>query len=93
MRNVSCCGTDCDACEYYGAQCAGCNACQGKVFYTPEKACPIYECVRNQKGLKNCGQCKELPCAIWKKTRDPQFTDEEFEENIASRVKMLQEEQ
>lgn len=90
MSDISCCGTNCSTCYCYGNMCNGCNASSGKVFHTQEgKACSIYECVINQKHFKNCGGCKEMPCAIWRNTRDPKFTDEEFEENIAARVQML----
>ncbi len=90
MKNISCCGTDCSGCGFYGKNCTGCNQCEGKVFYVPQgKTCPIYECVVIQKQQKNCGTCKELPCAIWKRNRDPKYTDEEFEQNIQERIRML----
>lgn len=90
MKDVSCCGTDCSVCRFYEKRCAGCNQCEGKVFHAPEgKACPIYDCVVNQKKQKHCGTCSELPCDIWKKTRKPKFTDEEFEQNIRERIMML----
>lgn len=90
MQDLSCCGTDCSSCGCYGNMCAGCNACEGKVFHAPEgKACSIYECVINKNKFKNCGQCGEIPCLIWKNTRDPQFSDEEFAENVNRRVRAL----
>ena len=90
MNGLSCCGTDCRICRCYGNLCKGCNECKGEVFHAPEgKACPIYECVVSQKGMKHCGQCQEIPCAIWKNTRDPKFTDEEFEESVQNRMKAL----
>jgi len=42
-----------------------------------------------KNNFENCGQCKALPCSIWQSTRDPAFSDEEFAESIASRVKAL----
>lgn len=36
-----------------------------------------------------CDQCKEVPCAIWRATRDPKFTDEEFEANVEGRINAL----
>lgn len=90
MKNISVCGTDCGTCDYFGKMCKGCNDCEGKVFHAPEgKACPLYECVRNDKGMQNCGQCKEAPCRIWYSTRDPHFSDEEFEKNIQMRIQTL----
>lgn len=87
---LSVCGTDCSVCYCFGNMCNGCNACEGKVFHAPEgKACPIYNCVRNEKGMHDCGKCGEAPCKIWFDTRDPKFTDEEFNENVAMRVQAL----
>lgn len=89
-QEFSVCGADCAACYCYGKMCRGCNACGGRVFHAPEgKACPIYECVVNHKGLKDCGRCGEVPCHIWKDTRDPKYTDEEFAENVRGRVEAL----
>lgn len=68
----------------------GLNDCS---FHAPEgKACPIYDCVRNNKCMQNCGECGEVPCKIWFDTRDPKFSDEEFNENIAMRVQVLKKE-
>lgn len=62
----------------------------GKVFHAPDgQACPIYECVVNQKDMKGCGECEHIPCEIWRKTKDPAFTEEEFERNIQERVDRL----
>ena len=90
---ISVCGTDCSACYCFGERCNGCNSCEGKVFYMPEgKNCPIYDCVRNNKCMQNCGECGEVPCKIWFDNRDPKFSDEEFNENIAMRVQALKKE-
>lgn len=68
----------------------GCRECQGKVFHqTDGKACAIYECTVQEKGLIHCGQCDQLPCEIWMKIRDPKYSDEEFEENVRMRVQAL----
>lgn len=89
-ENISVCGTDCGACSFFGGLCRGCNECQGRVFHAPAGcACPIYACVREKKGLRNCAQCPDLPCSLWKSTRDPSFTDEQFAANIAGRVDNL----
>ena len=93
QESISVCGTDCSACGCFGQMCNGCNACEGKVFHAPEgQACPIYDCVKNTKGMRHCGQCGEVPCKIWLATRDPKYTDEEFQENVAARVQMLRKE-
>lgn len=91
--NISVCGADCSACSCFGKMCAGCNDCAGKVFHVPEgKACPIYECVKNDKGLSDCGKCGAIPCKIWLKTRDPKYSDEEFQQNINLRMEALRNE-
>lgn len=92
ILNFSCCGTECDACDFYQKECSGCNECQGKVFYAPKgKACPIYTCSVQKHYYVTCGGCEQLPCAIWKATRDPQLSEEEFEKSIQDRVQNLKE--
>ena len=87
---LSCCGTDCSACYCYGEMCKGCNEHKGKVFHAPEgKACPIYECAKNKSCLYSCRECAKIPCEIWYKTRDPKFSDEEFQKDVEERVQRL----
>lgn len=89
-NTLSCCGSECTECEFFGTMCQGCNASLGKVFHAPEgQACPIYECAINQKKLKGCGACSNVPCDIWRQTKDPSFSDEEFEQNIRERIERL----
>lgn len=87
---ISVCGTDCSTCGCFGNLCNGCNSCEGKVFHAPE-GCHIYQCIIHEKNLENCGQCKEAPCDIWRATRDPKYSDEEFDKNIAERMQKLRE--
>ena len=54
-----------------------------------EFADDTYDCVRNNKCMNDCGECAEIPCKIWHDTRDPKFSDEEFNENIAMRMQTL----
>lgn len=90
MSDMSCCGTDCSQCGYYGGLCKGCNACKGKVFYCePGKACSIYECVIQKKKYHDCSVCPNIPCDIWKANRDPKYSDEEFETSINERIANL----
>lgn len=90
MGNLSVCGTDCSKCYCYGKMCTGCNECEGRVFHEPEdKACAIYDCTVNGKGMKNCGECSKVPCEIWMNTRDPKFSDKEFEDNVKMRIEAL----
>ncbi len=88
MSLMSVCGTDCSVCYCYGEMCSGCSACEGKVFHAPN-GCTIYNCVVHENKLKDCGKCDKMPCDIWRATRDPKYSDEEFEQNIAMRVQAL----
>ncbi|NLL72322.1 MAG: DUF3795 domain-containing protein [Clostridiales bacterium] len=87
---MSVCGTDCSTCYCYEEKmCNGCNEAKGKVFHMAEgKACRIYDCTVNNKH-GHCGNCDKLPCDIWRSTRDPKFTDQEFDENIRERMANL----
>lgn len=45
--NVSICGVDGSACKEFGVNCLGCNAIEGKVFWSAYKGlnnCPMYHC-------------------------------------------------
>lgn len=86
--SISVCGTDCSACYCYGSMCSGCNTCEGNVFHC-SGVCSIYQCVVHEKNMKDCGECCKAPCDIWRATRDPKFSDEEFEQNIAGRIQTL----
>lgn len=89
-NTISCCGTECRECGCYGTVCRGCNESLGKVFHAPEgQACPIYECSVDHKKLRGCGDCSMAPCDIWKKTKDPSLSEEEFERNIQERLGRL----
>lgn len=86
------CGIDCTTCNDLGKTCAGCKEIKGKVFWTAYfgiDICPIYDCSVNQKGLKHCGECSELPCQIYYDSKDPSLTDEEHEKSIMDRAKIL----
>lgn len=98
--NISVCGIDCDiACEICNKHeelatnhCKGCNAIEGKIFWTKYlgiDTCPIYNCCVNEKQLEHCGKCEELPCDIYFNTKDPSISDEEFEQSIKERSDLL----
>lgn len=92
ILGISCCGTECRRCGYYGAMCKGCNESQGKVFHAPEgKACPIYGCSVNRNRFVNCGECGQLPCSVWNAVKDPMLSEQEFENSIMERVRNLKE--
>ena len=100
-KNVSVCGIDCaaicDTCNEHNVEfaekpCKGCNEEKGKLFWTKYlglDTCPIYNCCVNEKQLKHCGVCSELPCNIYFNTKDPSFSDEEFQQSIRNRVSVL----
>ena len=90
ILGLSCCGTDCAACSFYGKQCPGCNACGGKGFHAPKgQPCPIYTCCANRRRFATCASCPDIPCQVWRDTRDPSLSDEAFEQSIADRVARL----
>lgn len=92
LLGLSCCGAECTACGCYQTLCPGCNEACGRVFHAPEgKPCPIYQCAVNRKRAVTCGSCDRLPCAIWKATRDPSLSEEEFEASIRQRMQHLKE--
>ena len=88
------CGLSCECCGHYSVECGGCKAARGAVYWTAYcgmECCPIYACAR-EKGLDHCGQCRDLPCAIWDSLRDPDETPEQTEKSIAERLRRLQDE-
>ena len=90
--NLSPCGINCDECPLK-EQCGGsCVACEGKPFYIKDfgfETCMIYDCAVNQKNLKTCGECAELPCQIWYDWKDPDMTEEAHLQSIKDRSEIL----
>ena len=86
---ISVCGSDCGKCYCFGEMCKGFSSCKGRVFHAGGEECPIYACCVTKHGFSDCLECGNIPCGIWQKTRDPKFTDEEFEKNIAERMETL----
>lgn len=91
-KDISICGSNCDKCYCLESRvCKGCNRCKGVVFHAGGRECPIYNCCVTKHRFKSCLECDKIPCDIWNATRDPKFTDEEFEKNITNRVGLLKE--
>ena len=90
-KNISICGSDCSACYCFEQKmCNGCNECKGRVFHCSEgQECSIYHCCVSVHNYSNCLECKDIPWDIWKKTRDPKFSDAKFEKNIMDRIELL----
>ncbi|NQV19089.1 MAG: DUF3795 domain-containing protein [Armatimonadetes bacterium] len=94
MKNLSKCGVCCSIdCKAYKIECDGCNELEGSVSWAKfygKILCPIYECAE-QNGFLSCKECGKVPCEIWISTRNPVFTDEEFQADIDSRLKNFEE--
>lgn len=90
---LSTCGLKCNECEFWEKTCAGCRNVKGSPFWAvemiPSKVCPLYDCAVNQRGLKDCGDCAELPCASFLQMKDPAISDEEHQRMIGVRVALL----
>ncbi len=91
--NLSTCGIDCGVCEHLNKTCTGCKSTFGKPFWTKfdgmPPVCPLYDCAVNKKGYKDCGDCSELPCKLFLEMKDPNYTDEQHQEALKTRVKNL----
>jgi hypothetical protein len=86
------CGLDCRSCDFLGDKCQGCGYVDGKPFWTvavPSGVCPFYDCCRNRKKLEHCGLCDDFPCKMFPEVRDPNMSDEEFQESLAERQTAL----
>lgn len=90
ILNLTVCGTECETCSFFGDMCKGCNGCNGRVFHAQNgKPCRIFACCVNKHRYVTCKSCSDLPCSIWRETRDPNLSDAEFEESLAIRVANL----
>ncbi len=87
---TSACGINCNECAFFNKECKGCFEVSGKTFWASdinEKGiCPLFDCSINKKGYKDCGQCADLPCKIFKEMKDPNISDVEHMESIEKRV-------
>ena len=86
------CGTYCGTCRYYKLRCEGCGAVKGKPFWVKEyhrEVCRLYDCAVNHKRLAHCGECAELPCAIFTKSADPSLTPAQAEASRTARIREL----
>lgn len=92
---LSSCGLICSECEFYGKQCEGCYQVKGSTFWAkemmPDKTCPLFKCAINEKGFTSCGDCRELPCQLFRSMKDPASTDEEHQKSLVLRVQRLKE--
>lgn len=91
---MSPCGADCSICDYYPKECADCFEIEGKIFWAEfvgADICPIYDCAVNDRALKHCGTCAELPCRRYLDNKDPAYTEEEHITETNRRAVLLKE--
>lgn len=90
---LSTCGLVCDECEFYNKTCTGCRNVKGSTFWAkemmPSKVCPLYDCSVNTRKYKDCGDCAELPCKMFREMKDPNSTEEEHQKSLLTRVSRL----
>jgi hypothetical protein len=90
---LSACGLICDECSFFGKECVGCKIVKGQTFWAkemmPDHTCPLFNCSANVKQLNDCGSCAELPCAMFRKMKDPNSTEEEHQLSLVQRVDRL----
>jgi hypothetical protein len=90
---VSACGLICNECHFFRKECAGCFNVSGSPFWakdiTQNGVCPLYDCSINERGYKNCGDCKELPCTMFTDLKDPNVSEEEHRKALEKRVAIL----
>ena len=87
-KHAPVCGIYCGHCDFLGRQCSGCGYVKGKPFWTsqiPSGVCPLYDCCHNQMQLEHCGLCEQFPCKSFMGLRDPNMSDEEFQNSLKSR--------
>lgn len=93
MIDLACCGCRCDTCPAYTNSCAGCNALAGKPEWVDEfgfHQCAFYTCCVVEKGLSHCGQCREMPCALFYEYNDPSQSQEQLDQWLALRISELE---
>lgn len=91
---MSPCGVDCSTCRIFQKECNGCFEIQGKAFWTEfidDDICAIYDCAVNEKKLKHCGSCGELPCRHYFDLADPSYPEEKHIEDTNRRAVLLKE--
>jgi Protein of unknown function (DUF3795) len=90
---LSVCGLKCDECEFFNKTCTGCVDVKGCTFWAkemmPARVCPLFDCAVNKKKFRNCGDCAELPCKMFREMKDPKTTDEEHQKMLLQRVALL----
>jgi len=74
------CGYSCSGCDHHKKECSGCEATQGKPFWTEYASverCPVFDCCVNKSGLPHCGKCPDLMCERFSRFKDPDMSEEQ----------------
>ena len=86
------CGYSCTGCDHYTRECRGCEPTKGKPFWTVyvgADCCPVYDCCVNERKLPHCGKCPDLMCERFTRFKDPDMTDEQAAECLATMEREL----
>lgn len=84
------CGAVCTGCGRFPKECGGCRKIEGKVFwlqYAGMPICPIYSCCVQERKMKDCGSCGNLPCSRF--VKDPTVSDDQNTENLKKMLSNL----
>jgi hypothetical protein len=87
------CGVYCGSCHLLGDSCLGCGYVDGSPFWVASvgmTVCPLHSCCRNEKRLEHCGLCDGFPCELFLGMRDPDMSEEQFQESLRSRREALE---
>ncbi|MDD3095613.1 MAG: DUF3795 domain-containing protein [Candidatus Neomarinimicrobiota bacterium] len=95
--NLASCGLICDECPFFQKECPGCFNTRGQPFWAKDVSekgiCPLFDCAVNQKAYRNCGDCSQLPCAMFLELKDPNISDAEHEKSLKLRIGNLRKSQ
>lgn len=86
------CGYSCSDCEHHNKECQGCIKTKGKPFwiaYAGIGQCAIFDCCTTEKKLPHCGKCPGLVCERFTRFKDPDMSDAEAAECLASMEREL----
>ena len=88
-KPISPCGVICADCALFPGKCRGCDAVEGKAWWTEFAGlsqCAVYACC-HENGRKTCAGCDFLPCERF--TKDPTISDEENERHLQAMLANL----
>ncbi len=89
---LTACGMNCSECDFFQKYCEGCSYVKGHPFWVlevPSGRCDIFYCCVNEKRYRNCGECEDLPCEMFKSLKDPNVSKEVHLQLLEIRVDRL----